>query len=574
MLPSHQFIPSRHWVKDSLGLTLALLVFYTLWLNSYPFFTPDEGRYVEVAREMGATGDYVTPRVNGVAFLDKPVLYYWLQALAVNLFGVKEWALRLFPVLFGIGGCLVTYACGRQLFDRRTGLLSAAVLATTPLYFGAAHYANLDLEVAVWISCSLLFFITGVQSEKPYRTYFLLAAYICSALGCLTKGLIGLAFPALIGSAWIVLSGRFNLLKNIHLPTGIGLFVAIVLPWYMLAQKANPEFLHYFFVTQHVTRFLSGAEFNNKTPFWFYLPVVAVGFFPWIIFSYHAVQKAFSGVWRARKQHQTELFLLLWIAIIFTFFSIPRSKIVTYMLPIFPALALLTGHYLSTLWDSAQQKNNRRHDLFFSVAALAFAGILFAARTAWDNFPSSFTPYLFAMIIVLTASAVTAFCLRKRKKIASLLTLCLACNVLFLFILTTGAAHLNQNSVKPLVAYLKTVIQPQDEVITYFKYYYDLPLYLEQRVSVTTDWDSPHIANKDNWVREFWNAKDFQKTGDWLINEDTFWTRWESGKRVFVFLNTNYFEQFKLRASAYFHLGKNNDIILLSNKPTILSENP
>ena len=134
-----------------------------------------------------------------------------------------------------------------------------------------------------------------------------------------------------------------------------------------------------------------------------------------------------------------------------------------------------------------------------------------------------------------------------------------------------GASHLNQGSAKPLVSYLKTVKQPEDEVIAYFKYYYDVPLYLEERITVATQWDTPDIAKKDNWMREFWNAMAFQKTDDWLINEDNFWTRWESEKRVFVFVNTNYFDKFKLRAKSYFHLGQHNDIILLSNKPTLVS---
>lgn len=570
MLPIHLFASRRNWLTDMVGLALLLIFFYTLWLGSYPFFTPDEGRYAEVAREMTATGDYVTPRVNGVAFLDKPALYYWLQALAILLFGVKEWAVRLFPVLFGVAGCLVTYACGRQLFDRKTGLLSAAILATTPLYFGAAHYANLDLEVAVWISSALLLFITGVQSKGRLHTYLLLGAYFCAACACLTKGLIGIAFPLMIGGAWIALLGRWKLLTQIYLFTGIILFIAIVIPWYILAQQANPDFLHYFFVTQHFTRFLSAAEFNNKTPFWFYVPVVLIGFFPWIIFLYQAIKSALKQVLAAKHEHQTELFLLLWITIIFLFFSIPKSKIVTYMLPIFPAAALLTGRYLASIWTSISQKKITQYSLGFAVAAVLFALALILARYTWGNFPNAFVTYLIILDSLLVICAGIAIFLRNHS-FSSLFLLCLTCNILFLSILTMGASHLNQGSAKPLVSYLKTVKQPEDEVIAYFKYYYDVPLYLEERITVATQWDTPDIAKKDNWMREFWNAMAFQKTDDWLINEDNFWTRWESEKRVFVFVNTNYFDKFKLRAKSYFHLGQHNDIILLSNKPTLVS---
>jgi 4-amino-4-deoxy-L-arabinose transferase-like glycosyltransferase len=569
--PSDRLTLHRNWLLDILGLALILFIFYTIWLNSYPFFTPDEGRYAEVAREMVASGDYITPRVNGVAFLDKPILYYWLQAIAIALFGVKEWAIRLFPVLLGILGCLVTYITGRCLFDRRTGLLSAILLATTPLYFIGAHYANLDLEVAVLISSALLFFITGVQSQGSRRTAFLLTAYAFSALACLTKGLIGIAFPAMIAGVWIALLGHWRLLKKAHLISGIALFCAMVIPWYLLVQQANPDFLHYFFVTQHFSRFLSSTDFNNPTPFWFYLPVVLIGFFPWTIFLYGALKQAITHVWQARTQHQTELFLLLWVAIIFTFFSIPTSKIVTYILPIFPALALLLGHYLSCTLKSTSLKTLRQYIISLFILTALLVAALVAAHTVWADFPLGFKPYLIAIAIVLIANALASLLVLKRKKLALLLALCVTSSALILSLLTMGATHLNNNSAKPLITYLNTILQPQDEVIHYFKYYYDVPLYLERRVTIVNQWDASDIAKKDNWARELWNGMAFQDTKDWLINEDTFWQHWKSDKRVFVFLNANYFDQFKEKATAYFHLGKHNDIILLSNKPTVIN---
>lgn len=270
----------KNYLTDLLILGSFISLFYFFYLGSYPLFTPDEGRYSEVAREMLVQHDYITPRLNGVPFLDKPILYYWLQAIAIKLFGLKEWALRFFPILCGIMGTLITYLAGRQLFNRATGLLGALILASSPLYFGGAHYANLDLEVAVFISCSLLFFLMAVQTqEKPHKGY-LLASYLSASLAILTKGMIGLAFPLLIVGLWILILKRWPLLLKVHFIKGLMLIFLIASPWYLLVQKANPNFFNYFFLNQQITRFVATAGFNNRTPFWFYLPVIALGFAP------------------------------------------------------------------------------------------------------------------------------------------------------------------------------------------------------------------------------------------------------------------------------------------------------
>lgn len=558
----------QNWLSDILCLGMCLILFYTLWLGSYPLFTPDEGRYSEVAREMVATGDFITPRVNGVAFLDKPALYYWLQAIAIQLFGIKEWALRLFPALIGVLSCLMMYICGRRLFDRRTGLLSAIILASTPLYFGGAHYANLDLEVAALISCSLLCFITGVMSKDKSRNLFLFAAYIFAALAFLTKGLIGFAFPSLIALSWMFLGERWDALRNIHLMKGIALAIAIVLPWYILVQLANPQFLHFFFITQQVTRFLSKAEFNNPTPFWFYAPVILLGFFPWTIFFIQAMYKHVRNVLRDKAHHQVELYLLLWIAIIFIFFSIPKCKMIGYILPIFPPIALLVGNYLSNAWDS----KHRWCNFVFAVIG-ALLGIMIIAAQHYQLFemrPSS-APYLNIMAAIFIISAVISLWFIKKRTLLSLFTLCLACSVMFLFTLILSAEQFNTNSIKPLIMNLKTIMQPEDEVIHFYKFYQDVPIYLEKRVTIVANWNAPDIVNNDNWLRELWFGMPFQKTDDWLIDKEKFWQRWNSDRRVFVFISTNYFPHFQRHADHYYVIGKYNHVFLLSNKPTYLS---
>lgn len=561
----------RDWIADMLGLTALFIVFYLCFLGTYPLFTPDEGRYSEVAREMVATGDYITPRVDGVVFLDKPILYYWLQAIAIKLFGVKEWSLRLFPALFGIFGCLMVYFAGRQLFDRRTGLLAATMLATSPLYFCGAHYANLDLEVAVLMSGALLGFVTfvheGIYEQKGWLLIF--AAYLFAGLAFLTKGMIGIVIPGMVIGAWMLLQNRFDLLKKIHLIAGIIIFAAIVTPWYVLVQKANPDFLHYFFITQQVTRFLSAAEFNNPTPVWFYIPIVFIGFFPWTIFLIQSLNAHIQNIWWERNKYSVQLFLLLWVVIVFVFFSIPRSKTMGYIFPIFPPLALLVANYLSSIWEKPNHKAIQQAIVYFvTTCFLLSVFLLMSQHYHWLNFTPAFKPYMFSIAIIFIVSTLLALFFSKKETIALLFTICILCSVLFLLILTKGAVHLNQNSAKPLVTDLKTILKPEDEVVAYYKYYHDVPLYLGQLVTIVTNWQSPDIAQRDNWTREMWFGMQFQKDSAQLIDDAQFWQRWESRKRLFVFLNLNYMSQFKARAKSYYLLGKHNDILLLSNKPT------
>lgn len=549
-----------------LGIFIA--VFYFLWLGSYPFFTPDEGRYSEVAREMLASGDFVTPRVNGVAFLDKPVLYYWLQAVSMFLFGVHEWSVRFFPAIYGIFGCIAVYLAGRRLFNRSTGLISAVILATTPLYFGGSHYANLDLEVAVLISISLLSFLSAAQSEGKARARLFISAYIFAGLAFLTKGMIAIAFPVMIGGLWILLLWRWKLLLQMRLVTGIVIMAAIILPWFILVQRANPEFLHFFFVTQQVSRFLSAAEFNNPARSWFYLPVIIAGFLPWTAFLFQSLITQLSACWSARAQHPSELFLLLWVAVIFTFFSIPTSKTVSYILPVFPALALLTGKYIADAW----QQNSLSVGMKIAIAILIIlntlvAALLFSMQHLWVDLPLAFTPSIYAAGTELAISALVLLYIGRRLRASMVFTICAVTSTIMLLTFAMGARHITQNSAKPLVIELQKHLQPTDTVANYFKFYQDVPLYLGRTIILVADWQDPNIETRDNWVRELWYSMPFQNTDEILLNEKTFWKRWHSKEKIYVFVNQNYLAQFQSHTRRYHLIGHHNDIILLSNQP-------
>jgi 4-amino-4-deoxy-L-arabinose transferase-like glycosyltransferase len=562
-------IQNREWVTDILALVIFLGVFYALWIGSHALFTPDEGRYSEVAREMVASGDYITPRLNGVAFLDKPVLYYWLQASAIQLFGLKEWALRFWPAALGILCAMMTYVSGRLLFNRRTGIIAALILTTSPLYYGGSHYANLDLEVASLIGDALLCFIAGIQSTSPrLKNILLYAAYIFAGLAALTKGLIGIVFPAMIIGAWVILLNRWNTLLKMNLFTGLLIFLLITAPWYLLAQRATPEFFHFFFVTQQVSRFLTTQEFNSKAAAWFYIPIVIGGFFPWSMFLVQAVARNIRQVWQDRQQHATELFLLLWFFIIFIFFSVPRSKTVGYILPIFPTCALLVGNYISAYWEQAKVTGLRVAIILFMGLCLALSAFIFASSywTAALGTPDALIPYLHYIAVTLLTAAFVSCLFFHKESFAPLFSTLTAAMAVMLLIFIKSAFAINEKSIKPLVMDLKPRLNANAEVVAYYRYYHDLPIYLGRRVTVVADWNAPDIADRDNWLREMWYGMAFQDTKKWLIEDDTFWKRWNSDKLMYVVTDERYYEQLAKKTTVY-KISQLKDVYLLSNKP-------
>jgi 4-amino-4-deoxy-L-arabinose transferase-like glycosyltransferase len=417
----------------------------------------------------------------------------------------------------------------------------------------------------------------GAQiNTKRARTLFFLMAYVFAGLAALTKGLIGIVFPAMIIGAWILLLNRWSLLKKMHIVSGMIIFLLITVPWYALVQRANPEFLHFFFVTQQVSRFLTTQDFNSKAVIWFYVPVLLAGFFPWSIFIIQAISQKIKRVWQDRQSYATELFLLLWFLIVFIFFSIPRSKTVGYILPIFPVMALLAGSYASECWERPKTRSMMIAMGVFISFCVVLAGVLIAAPyfNFVFNFPLQLLPYFRYMAMTLLVASVVCGCLWNRTTI-TLTPLFLTLTSMTGVLLLTFMAHadtINEKSIKPLAAELKSQLNPEDEVVTFYKYYQDLPIYLERRIIIVADWHASDIASKDNWVREMWYGMVFQDTKDWLIEEDAFWQRWNSNKRLYVLLDEDTYKKLNLKNNKKaYKISQHRHVVLMSNQPSLLA---
>ena len=239
------------WLFDLFILSIIFIVFYGLFIGMYPLGVPDEARYSEIPREMLASGNFLIPHINGIIYFEKPPLFYWLQTIPISLFGIHYWSLRLVTTLFGVLGCLITYGTTRLLFDRATGILASLILSSTFLYFGMAHLITLDMTLSVLVSASLLCFL--IATEKPFgqgRKAWVYAAFIATALGILTKGLVALALPCVVVGLWVLILKRWQQLTKLYLISATFILLAITLPWHVLVQLQQPEFFHFYFIEQ------------------------------------------------------------------------------------------------------------------------------------------------------------------------------------------------------------------------------------------------------------------------------------------------------------------------------------
>ncbi|MHB1529136.1 MAG: phospholipid carrier-dependent glycosyltransferase [Acidiferrobacteraceae bacterium] len=513
---------SRAWAPDLWRLALVLGLLFSLLLGSRALGAPDEARYSEIPREMVATSHYITPHLNGVTYLEKPPLFYWLQAVSIKLFGLSEWSMRLWTGLFAWIGCLATYAVGRFLFDRRTGIISSVVLATSFLYYGMSRVVTLDMAVSVLITLTLYAFLVALRFPiGPVRRRFMWAAFAGAALAVLTKGLIGIVFPMLIIGVWILMLNRWRLLTEIYLPTGFLWFFVIAVPWHVLAQMHNPEFFHYYFIHQQFARFLTPVSHRPGPP-WYFVTVVLLGFFPWSPFLFQAVASTVEFGREARQHRDLELFLFLWAVLIFLFFSASHSKLIPYILPIFPALALLVGRYFARQWDRPSTRGLSAGYRILAISGVVLSVVIyFVPQFRPSLHPHSLVIYMHVLSLILALTSITAAVLGGRRGLPAAVVTVVAGFSVFLVTLNAAMPDLDIRSIKPLALSLKQQLKPGDEVASYHAYYQDLPFYLRRIVTVV------------NWQGELAEGLKYGHY-PWMIRGPTFWKQWASHRTIYM----------------------------------------
>jgi 4-amino-4-deoxy-L-arabinose transferase-like glycosyltransferase len=327
----------------ALALGFVLVSLYVLGIRT--LVPPDEGRYAEIAREMFASGDWITTRLNGIKYFEKPPLQAWMNALSFALFGLGEWQARLWTGLCGLLGVGLTGLAGWRVFGARVGLYGALVLGSCFYWVACSQINSLDMGLSGMMTLSLCGLLLAQHdgAAARERRNWMLACWAGMALSVLAKGLIGILLPGAVLVLYMLAARDWTIWTRLHLGKGLLLFLFIAAPWFVLVGLHNPEQPHFFFVHEHFDRFLL-KEHHREAAWWVFLALLAVGSIPWLG---ALPQGLAAGRRRAAGVFQPRLLLLIWVVFIVAFFTESSSKLPGYILPVYPAVALLIADYLA-----------------------------------------------------------------------------------------------------------------------------------------------------------------------------------------------------------------------------------
>jgi 4-amino-4-deoxy-L-arabinose transferase-like glycosyltransferase len=434
------------------------LILAALWLTLLflaglrPLAVPDEGRYGEVGRWMLVSGDWLTPRLNGMPFFHKPPYLYWLEAISLAIFGVNELAVRLVPALHAGLMLTVLYLAARAISTEHIARRAAIMLGCSLSFLVGGQYVNHDMLVATWIGMAIWCFAFAFVAGMTPDVWLARLGFVACALGMLSKGLIGIALPGLVIFVWLIWTGQFK--KILFLPwlSGLALFAVIALPWFVLSQQTYPDFFNYMFVGQQFNRY-TAAVYNNPQPWWFYLLALSLLLFPWVFFALSQVRRVTAATLTASASMDAVWWKLcwVWVVAILVFFSIPHSKLIGYILPVIPPLALLSA----LGWDRTMKHR--------AAAAKVFAGLCVLNISV-------------ALVLVLKVGDVTV-----------------------------------TSRTQDLAQVLACAASSSDTVYVSDAYPYDLPFYAQtsKQIVVLQNWPLLRQQAGDGWQRELFEGADF-----------------------------------------------------------------
>jgi 4-amino-4-deoxy-L-arabinose transferase-like glycosyltransferase len=473
----------------SLAIVFTLVWLYVLgWRTLVP---PDEGRYAEMAREMFASGDWITTRLNGIKYFEKPPLQTWMNALSFAAFGLGEWQARLWTGLCGLCGVLLTGYTGRKVFGARAGFYAALALGASLFWVASGQIDSLDMSLSGMMTIALCALLLAQRdgATPAERRNWMLVCWVGMALAVLAKGLIGLVLPGAVLVLYTLAARDWAIWTRLHLGKGLLLFFAVATPWFVLVAIRNPEQPHFFFIHEHFERFLLKTH-HREGPWYYFFVMLIPGIMPWL----GVLPQSLLGALRRdrRAAFQPRLMLLTWAVFIFFFFSYSSSKLPGYILPIFPALALLIAVYLETA--------SRANRVFAAVLLMVVgvAGIAAVPQIAHIKVYSpaevkmleAYQPWVLAAAIIAAAGGALALLhARHLRRDASVLTLAIAGFLATQMVLAGFEPYGKLRAGKALTHRIAAELKPDTKIYSVSTYEQSMTFYLGRTVTLVNYWD-------------------------------------------------------------------------------------
>lgn len=337
---------------------------------------PDEVRNAEVGREMMASGNWIVPTFNGLAYLDKPAFFFKCVGLAFASFGVSEGVARLPSVLSGAALLLATFLFGRRVYGRREGLLAAVVVGTVPMFVVFSRLVIMDMMFTLFVCMAILAGFLAEERDGRARVLWHLAGALSAGLATLVKGPLGFVLPWLVLSVVFVVERRPRAILRLLAPWNLVVLFGVVLPWFLILSERHPDFPHYGIVKETFARFTSGEVFRRRKPFYFYGPLILGTFFAWSMLLPEACVLA----WRARRRlTRADRLCMIWACLVVVFFSLPHSKQPGYILSVAVPVGLLLARLFGAAMDhgggQASRAVQRAAGIVVVLCLLAAVGI-------------------------------------------------------------------------------------------------------------------------------------------------------------------------------------------------------
>ena len=411
---------SGRWTRWHVPVLTAVcaLVFLTA-TASLPLADPEEARCAQIVREMIRSGDWLVPHLHGEPYHDKPAPFFWLAAGGELLVGNPALGGRLVSVLAAIFAVLTTYALGRRMFGPTAGLIAGFVLATSSEFWYMARWYRMDMPfaAAMWAAVAWLWRCErpGHDAASAPRWVAWCGFYFFCGLATLFKGPAGLGLPVLIAGAYFLLSKQARRIAELFNVAGIALFALIVIPWYAAAWMRDPAYVYEFLFRHNLMRFGS-TTLGHSWPGILFVPILLLGLIPWTIYLPGAALRFLPR--RGRSRDERPQTLLLWLAALtpLMFFAFSGTKLVGYVLPCFPPLAVLIGDRLAD-WIA-----NERDDRSMHLAGLSLIGVVVLLWAAAAAFGVAFFDIGAWLVVALLSCAGTiammALCLARGRHAA------------------------------------------------------------------------------------------------------------------------------------------------------------